>query len=270
MAEADFAALSRFITQAVGIKLPPSKRTMLEARLDKRLKALELGDFQQYRNYLFSDRGMAEELPRLAEAVATHTTQFFREPRHFQYIADRVLPELSAAGCRRVRTWSAGCSSGEEPYTLAMVLAGIHAAQNGPDFSILATDISEAILRKAMRGMYPETCVSAIPPALRRQCLLRGKGDNDGTIRVAPELRRRIRFGRLNLTKGFQLGTCFEMIFCRNVVIYFDRPTQQRLFSQLCEHLIPDGWLFIGHSESLTGMDLPVRQVAPAIYRKTR
>ena len=264
MSEPEFAAFSRFIHQACGIKMPQAKKTMLEARLAKRLKALGLADFGAYREFVFSPDGQRQELGKLIDAVTTNTTCFFREPRHFDYLARRLVPALRAQTSRPVMAWSAGCSSGEEPYSLGMVLDYCL----GERFSILATDICTTVLRRAAQAIYPVDVAGRIPPEFRPRYLLRSKDPTAGQIRVAPEIRRRISFRQLNFMTDFDLREEMQLIFCRNVVIYFNRQTQQALFGKLCRHLAPGGHLFIGHSESLSGMLLPLKQVAPSIYQK--
>nr|WP_051202408.1 protein-glutamate O-methyltransferase [Desulfovibrio aminophilus] len=270
MSEADFRRFSQFITAELGIKLPPAKKTMLEARLQKRLRALGLGSHREYCEFLFSPQGMEQELAQLIDVVTTNTTHFFREPRHFEILAAKVIPDiLRRKGRGRVAVWSAGCSTGEEPYTLAMVLS--ECAEINPElsFSILATDISTQVLTLAKRAVYAEDRIEGIPEALKRKYLLRSKDRSRRLVRMGPELRSKVNFQRLNFMREFDFREDLDIIFCRNVVIYFDRGTQEELFKRFCGKLIPGGYLFIGHSESLTGMDLPLVQVAPTVYRRT-
>ena len=270
MREADFRRFSQFITAELGIKLPPAKKTMLEARLQKRLRALGLGSHREYCEFLFSPKGMEQELAQLIDVVTTNTTHFFRESRHFEILAAKVIPDvLRRKGRGRVAVWSAGCSTGEEPYTLAMVLS--ECAEINPElsFSILATDISTQVLTLAKRAVYAEDRIEGIPEALKRKYLLRSKDRSRRLVRMGPELRSKVNFQRLNFMREFDFREDLDIIFCRNVVIYFDRGTQEELFKRFCGKLIPGGYLFIGHSESLTGMDLPLVQVAPTVYRRT-
>jgi len=270
MSEADFRRFSQFITAELGIKLPPAKKTMLEARLQKRLRALGLGSHREYCEFLFSPKGMEQELAQLIDVVTTNTTHFFRESRHFEILAAKVIPDvLRRKGRGRVAVWSAGCSTGEEPYTLAMVLS--ECAEINPElsFSILATDISTQVLTLAKRAVYAEDRIEGIPEALKRKYLLRSKDRSRRLVRMGPELRSKVNFQRLNFMREFDFREDLDIIFCRNVVIYFDRGTQEELFKRFCGKLIPGGYLFIGHSESLTGMDLPLVQVAPTVYRRT-
>ncbi|MGE4293766.1 MAG: protein-glutamate O-methyltransferase CheR [Desulfovibrio sp.] len=262
--------MSDFITAQLGIKMPPSKKPMLEARLHKCLRQLNMDSYSEYLDYLFSERGQRDELPHLYDAVTTNTTHFFRESNHFDALERRILPELHARlrGSRALRVWSAGCSTGEEPYTLGMVLSEFAERSQGFRFEILATDISLRVLETAQRAVYVMDKISDIPAPLRKKYLLRSKDPQKRLVRIAPELRRTVSFRRINFMEPFGLERPRDVVFCRNVVIYFDRPTQERLFQQLADQIGEGGFLFTGHSESLTGMDVPLEPVAPTIYRK--
>ncbi len=265
-----FDRFSEFIKGELGIKMPESKKTLLEARLQKRLRELGMESHEEYCAYLFSPEGMEEELHKLVDVVTTNTTDFFREPKHFEILACKVLPELLGRGGagRNVNIWSAGCSSGEEPYTLGMVLSEFARLNAGFTFSILATDISTQVLRHAVRAVYSEAKIHPIPPEVRKRYLLRSKDKAKRLVRIAPEVRQKVTFRRLNFMEDFRFEGQLDVIFCRNVVIYFDRATQEKLFSRFCRKLVPGGYLFIGHSESLAGMTLPLVQVAPTVYKR--
>lgn len=265
-----FDRFSEFIKEELGIKMPSSKKTLLEARLQKRLRELCMATHEEYCEYLFSPAGMDEELPHLVDVVTTNTTDFFREPKHFEILTSTILPELYRRGGsgRHVNIWSAGCSSGEEPYTLSMVLSEFARNNVGFTFSILATDISTQVLRMAVRAVYPETKIAPIPKDCCKRYLLRSKDRTRRLVRIAPEARSHVRFRRLNFMEEFRFDGHLDVIFCRNVVIYFDRATQEVLFSRFCKKLVPGGYLFIGHSESLAGMTLPLVQVAPTVYKR--
>ena len=263
-----FDRFSEFIKAELGIKMPASKKTLLEARLQKRLRELCMSTHEEYCEYLFSPQGMEEELVNLVDVVTTNTTDFFREPKHFDLLLGVVLPKLAARGGRKVNVWSAGCSSGEEPYTLSMVLSEFARQSTGFTFNILATDISTQVLRMAIRAVYPETKIGPIPDEYRKRYLLRSKDRTRRLVRIGPEARSHVRFRRLNFMEEFSFDDQLDIIFCRNVVIYFDRQTQEKLFSRFCRKLVPGGYLFIGHSESLAGMNLPLEPVAPTVYRK--
>lgn len=263
-----FDRFSEFIKAELGIKMPASKKTLLEARLQKRLRELCMTSHEEYCDYLFSPQGMEEELVNLVDVVTTNTTDFFREPKHFELLMNVVLPKLAARNHRKVNVWSAGCSSGEEPYTLSMVLSEFARQAGGFTFNILATDISTQVLRMAIRAVYPETKIGPIPTEYRKRYLLRSKDRTRRLVRIGPEARGHVRFRRLNFMEEFSFDDQLDIIFCRNVVIYFDRQTQEKLFSRFCGKLVSGGYLFIGHSESLAGMNLPLEPVAPTVYRK--
>jgi len=270
MSKNEFKRLSEFIHTEVGIKLPPSKKVMVEARLQKRLRQLGMPDYREYYEYLFSAKGLDEELVQLIDVITTNTTEFFREPRHFEVMIQQTLPvwrEEHGAG-RPFRLWSAGCSTGEEPYTLAIVLSEFALKTVGFRFSILATDISTRVLSMARKGIYPEERLAKMSYDLKRGYFLRSKDHTKKLVRVAPEVRKFIDFRRLNFMEPFAFAEPMDTIFCRNVMIYFDRTTQENLLLKFCSQLRLGGFLFIGHSESLTGMDLPLRQYAPTVYRK--
>ncbi|SME95792.1 CheR family methyltransferase [Desulfovibrio gilichinskyi] len=268
MQDADFKKFSNLIKSEFGIKMPITKKTMLEARLQKRLRALGMKSHSEYCDFIFSPGGLEKELTQLIDVVTTNTTDFFREPKHFEILLSTVLPEFTRRSSSTLKVWSAGCSSGEEPYTLAIVLSEF--AANNPDFnfSILATDISNEILNKAINAVYPLSKVDVIPMAMKKKYLLKSRNKDKQLIRIAPEIRRKVEFRRLNFMEKFPFKDEKDIIFCRNVVIYFDRPTQYTLFSKFCARLSKGGFLFIGHSESISGMDLPVRQIAPTVYQK--
>jgi chemotaxis protein methyltransferase CheR len=272
----DFQRLSSFIYNELGIKMPDSKRTMLTGRLAKRLRVNELDSFSDYCDFVFSSEGQERELVHLLDVVTTNKTDFFREPAHYDQLVQTVLPTLirenGLGNGRKCRIWSAGCSTGEEPYTLSMVLSEFAAVQaSGFPFEILATDISTRVLEAARLGVYPENRIAPIAQGLRRKYLLRGKDRNNPEVRIVPELRSTVKFGRLNfMDREFGLRDPVDIIFCRNVIIYFDKPTQEQLMGKFCRHLRPGGFLFVGHSESLQGYDVPLVQVAPTIYRRAK
>jgi chemotaxis protein methyltransferase CheR len=275
ISQRDFTRISEFIYKECGINLPPVKKTMLAARLQKRLRGLEMKSFGDYIDYLFSPDGIRDEMVRMIDLVTTNKTDFFREPEHFDYLVQRVLPEwvdTRAGGAgRRLKVWSAGCSSGEEPYTLAMVLSEFAESCPGLDFGIMATDISTRVLETARLAIYDEERVAPVPLPLKRKYLLRSRDKNCGQVRIAPGLREKVRFSRLNFMESdFGLREQIDIIFCRNVIIYFDRPTQERLLNKFHTHLAPGGHIFMGHSETLNGLDVPLEMVHPTIYRRRK
>jgi len=268
-----FNRLSEFIYNESGIKMPLSKKTMLEARLQKRLRSIGLRNFDEYCSYLFSPEQMDTELVHMLDVVTTNKTDFFREPQHFEYLVEQAVPTLlesSGAGLRRpLMVWSAACSSGEEPYTLAMIFEEIARKISGFRYMILGTDISTKVLEIAQKGIYHEDRIAPVSMELRRKYLLRSKDKSKNVVRIVPELRARVRFRRLNFMNGdFGLREKMDIIFCRNVLIYFDRATQERVINRLCKHLASGGFLFTGHSETLSGMALPLATVANSVSRR--
>ena len=273
MNEVQFRRLGEFIYQVCGIRLNDSKKVMLESRLSKRLKILGMNTYKDYCEYLFSPKGSNEELVHMIDMVTTNKTDFFREPAHFDFLRRNALPELirthRVGTGSKLKVWSAGCSTGEEPYTLSMVLSDYAEIHRGFEYLILATDISSRVLEVAKAGIYREEQVVPVPPVFRERYLLRGKARQMGKVRIVPELRERIRFRRLNFMEGdFGMREPLDIVFCRNVIIYFDRPTQERLINRINSHMIPGGYLFMGHSETLNGMKVPLVSVAPTVYRK--
>lgn len=273
MSDRDFHRLGEFIYGSCGIKMPDSKKVMLEARLRKRLRDLEIGSFAEYCDFIFSPGGSQNEIVHMIDLVTTNKTDFFREPRHFEYLVATALPELiesrGADTRRRLMVWSAGCSTGEEPYTLAMVLSDYAETCPGFQFLILATDISTRVLEKAKRAIYEEEKIEPVPWEMKRKYLLRGRDSKKGLVRIVPGLRETVKFRRLNFMQGdFGMREPLDIIFCRNVIIYFDRPTQERLLNRFCRHLNDGGYVFMGHSETLHGLDVPLVQVSPTVYRK--
>ncbi len=269
----DFTRLSSFIYDHCGIKLPPVKRTMIESRLRKRLRILGMESFSEYCDLIINGRGNEMELVTMTDLVTTNKTDFFREPEHFAYLTGNVLPEwCDATGPRRSHQfslWSAGCSTGEEPYTLAMVLSEFAAQTPGFVFDITATDISTRVLDTARTAIYTKEKIAPVPMALRHKYLLKSRNPEQEVVRIIPELRRTVTFSHLNfMDRAFSMAKPLDVIFCRNVIIYFDRPTQECLINKFCDCLKPGGYLFMGHSETLNGLDVPLYSVYPTIYRR--
>jgi len=253
-----------------GINLTSEKKTMLEIRLRRRLRSLGIPSCRDYCDYVFAPAG-GEELVHLIDAVTTNKTDFFREPDHFEFLTARALPALEQrhGANHKVFVWSAGCSTGEEPYTLAMVLEEYAETHPGFRFSLLATDISTEVLEKACRGIFKAEAVRPVAQDLKKKYLMRSRDRSSDLVRVVPELRSLIEFRRLNfMDSDFGFGERPDIIFCRNVIIYFDRATQLRVLGNLLRRLAPGGYFFSGHSESLQNMDLPLSLAGPAVYRK--
>lgn len=247
---------------------------MLEARLQKRLKSLSLETFEEYGEYVFSPEGWHDELVHLIDVVTTNKTDFFREPGHFEYLTQKVLPEIMRQRNNRttesVRIWSAGCSSGEEPYTLAMVLNEYASAYQGFRYSILASDISTRILDAAQKAIYAKERTAGIAMPFMKKYFLRSKDRKRALVRVCPEIRSQVTYRRINfMDADLGISEKMDVIFCRNVVIYFDRPTQQDLMQKFYRQLRPGGFLFLGHSETLNGIDVDFTTVGSTVYQKT-
>ncbi len=269
LGDKDFQRLSSFIERELGIKMPPTKRVMLESRLSRRLRQHGFSGYTDYVDYVFSEDGARTELIHMIDAVTTNKTDFFREADHFDFLLNQLLPKVRPSGGEPFRIWSAGCSTGEEPYTMAMVLEEYRRVCPAFRWNILATDISTKVLSHAVEAVYDEEKVEPVPLDYKKRYLLRSKDPAKRQVRVKAELRSRIEFRRLNfMDESFGFSDRFDVIFCRNVIIYFDRPTQERLIRKFYDRLIPRGFLFLGHSETLTGMSIPLRSVAPTVYQR--
>ena len=273
LSDREFQRFSNFIYDHAGIKMPPAKKIMLEARLQKRLKANKIASFEEYADYVFSVEGGAAELIHLIDVVTTNKTDFFREPGHFDFMVKTALPDILQKRGETlrdpIRIWSAGCSTGEEPYTLAMVLSEF--AVGRPDFrvDITASDICTQVLQTARTGIYPEERTDPIPLNLKKKYLTRSREKTRSLVRICPQLRSLVSFRRINfMDDDLGITEKMDIIFCRNVVIYFDKPTQQTLMQKFYKQLKPGGYLFIGHSETLSGLDVDFRSVASTVYRK--
>lgn len=268
----DFDRLRELIYKESGINLNSDKKTMVEIRIKRRLQKLGIGTFGEYCKSVFTQSGKDQELVHLIDVITTNKTDFFREAAHFDYLVSKALPDLAArkGASRKSLVWSAGCSTGEEPYTLAMVLSEYAETQPGFGFRVLATDISTSVLNKAALGIFKSEVVGPVPQNLRKKYFMRSRDPQSDLLRIVPEVRALIEFRRLNfMDSDFGISELPEIIFCRNVIIYFDRATQIRILEKLTRHLTPGGYFFAGHSESLQGMDLPLVPVAPAVYRKS-
>lgn len=268
-----FSRFSKFITRELGIRMPPAKMPMLQSRLMRRMRELEMQSIEAYEDYLFRSSESTSELTHFFDIVTTNKTDFFREPTHFDFLSRTALPtmarEFELNDRWHFKLWCAGCSSGQEVYTQAMVLSEYAAAHSGFQFSILATDISTRMLEMARTAIYPEALIEPVPAELQKKYLLRSKDRREGLIRIAPELRKKARFGRLNfMEQNYGVRGEYDVIFFRNVMIYFDKPTQQAVVNRLCRNLRPGGYFFISHSESLAGLDVPLRMVGSSVFRK--
>lgn len=272
ISEAEFTQLRDYIYKQCGIYVADNRKYLLENRLANRLKQLNLKNFNEYYYFLQYDPGKNSEINKLFEVITTNETSFYRNPPQLSVFQARILAEVVEAlrkqGTKKLRIWSAGCSTGEEPYTLGMVMNDFAANHPGFHFAIMASDISLDVLRHASRAVYTMDKVEPVPLPMKKKYLLRSRDPRKALVRIAPELREKVRFRRLNFMEPFDFRHQLDIIFCRNVVIYFDRPTQEKLFKRFCEKITPGGYLFIGHSESLTGIELPLKQIAPTVYKR--
>lgn len=265
----NFQRLAEFIQAYSGIKMPASKRTMLEGRLRRRMRAKRIDDVNDYCRYLFEEDGLESEVIHLIDAVTTNKTEFFREPAHFDFLVNTGLPAIAATRKREIKVWSSACSTGAEPYTLAMILDEFCEDQRGVDYSILCTDICTEVLDQAIAGRFSEQMIEPVSMSRRQRYVMRAKDRSRPEVRIIPQLRSKLSFARLNLMDdAYPVDDDFDMIFCRNLLIYFDKPTQARVLQRLCGHLRSGGYLFLGHSESIVGIDLPVKQIANTVFQK--
>ncbi len=267
--EIDFEKISQLVYMKCGINLHEGKKELVKARLGKRLREGHFSSFAEYYKYVITEEG-TEELVRMIDSISTNLTYFFREDSHFQKLA-AILTELpgmeSGKGLPRLRIWSAGCSTGEEAYSLAITLR--EALKNRPgDVKILATDICTSVLKTAAGGIYPAKKMENVPPHILKKFFQQGMGKWAGYCRVKSEVREMVEFSRFNLMDPPPPGVLFDVIFCRNVMIYFDKQTQGDLVSRLYGSLIDGGYFFVGHSESLTGLKHSLKYMEPSVYRK--
>ena len=269
LTEAQFAKLASLVYSLCGIHLGEGKRELLRARLAKRLRATGCRDVKDYIEVMEGDRS-GQELVCFLDVITTNKTDFFREPKHFEFLVDEVLPKLDklCAGGEALRIWSAACSTGEEPYTLAMVLMESRALWERRGAGILASDLSTKVLEQAQNGVYAQDRATDIPRPLLTKYFQRGTNRWAGYVRVRPELRKMVQFRRINLMDPFDFDKPFHVIFCRNVMIYFDKPTQERLVDKFRNCLVQGGYLMVGHSESLTGIHHRLAFARPAVYRR--
>jgi len=271
----EFEKLSHFIHDRSGIKMPPSKKIMMEARLRKRLRDLNINSYKEYCDFLFSKEKGKEEITHMVDVITTNKTDYFREPKQFTFLSEVVLPalfeELQIGIKQPLKVWSAGCSTGEEPYTISIVINEFAKKINKYMFGILGTDISTIVLQKAALGIYEEEKIKVVAPELKRKYFLYSKDREQKLVRLIPGIRNSVSFHYLNfMDKNYGIDEMFDVIFCRNVIIYFDRSTQDELIAKLVSYLNPGGYLFMGHSESIFNMGLPLNQLAASIYQKKK
>lgn len=264
--EKDFARIKKLVYDFAGIDLNESKKNLVYNRLSKRIRFLGLQSFKRYLDYV-EEQGESEFV-NLINSITTNLTFFFRENHHFEYLANSVIPMLLQENqtSRKIRIWSAGCSTGEEPYSLAITLKETVPA--GWDAKVIATDLDTTVVETALRGVYPLERLKGVSEARKKRWFLKGKGAQDGLVKVKGELRDIIDFGQINLMNEWPLKDKVDVIFCRNVVIYFDKPTQSKLFGRYADLLPEHGHLFIGHSESLYKVCDRFSLIGQTIYKK--
>ncbi|MGY4303381.1 chemotaxis protein methyltransferase CheR [Bradyrhizobium sp. USDA 4369] len=270
LSERHFKTISKLIEGQVGIKLPAAKRLMVEGRLHKRVRALNYSCLNEYVDNLFQDDRFEEEIAHLIDVVTTNKTDFFREPSHFDFMREVAVPGLLNSRSRAdLKIWSAACSTGMEAYTAAMVLDDMNRRGSRFGFRILGTDISNLVLNAARTAIYTADALAPVPPEFIKRYFMMSRNRESDQVRVVPELRRLTGFMRMNLVEpGYPVDRDVDMIFCRNVLIYFERETQRKVIERLCTHLRPGGYLMVGHSESMIHSVVPgLKQVQPTIFK---
>ncbi len=267
LGDAEFEFVRHVVGENAGIVLGPNKRLLVQGRLARRLRELGLRSYQEYCEHV--RRSGPEELVGLINALTTNVTAFFREKHHFDALAEYMLPEAMRrnSASRRIRIWSAGCSTGEEPYCIAMAAAEVVPPDSSWDFKILATDIDSDVISFAQQGVYPLDRVASLPSERLRSCFQKGTGAQAGKAIVRAQLRAAVAFRVLNLLQPWPMHGPFDVIFCRNVMIYFDQETRERLVTRFAQMLAPGGYLCIGHAESIHNVGAPVQLVGRTIYR---
>jgi chemotaxis protein methyltransferase CheR len=270
LSDRHFRLLAELIEGHIGIRLPDAKRFMLEGRLQKRVRALDYFDINEYVEHLLDEANFEVELIHLIDCVTTNKTDFFREPAHFAFLRNVAVQELARkAKGRPLKLWSAACSSGMEAYTIAMVLDDMQRAGHSFQYRILGTDISSGVLRLADQAIYSREMIAPVPREMAQRYFMSSKDRSRGEVRVVPELRRTTAFMRMNLMDPvYPVDRDVDIIFCRNVLIYFDKPTQSKVVERLCGHLRPGGYLIVGHSESMVqNASLKLKQIQPTIFK---
>jgi chemotaxis protein methyltransferase CheR len=268
LGDAEFDFIRHVVGENAGIVLGPNKRQLVQGRLARRLRELGLPSYEAYCEYL-RDAG-PEELVGLINAITTNVTSFYRENHHFEALSSYMLPEAMKrnSASRRIRIWSAGCSTGEEPHCLAMVAAEVLPSSPRYDLKILATDIDSDVVAAATAGIYPVDRMSSVSPERLKRFFQKGSGQHEGCAVAKPDLKSMITFRTLNLLHTWPMKGPFDVIFCRNVMIYFDQPTREKLVNRFSEMLAPGGYLCIGHSESIHAGSAPFKLVGKTIYRR--
>ena len=269
--EREYNKFSRYVYDTCGINLHEGKQQLVKARLGKILRQRDFRSFRQYYDHVINDKS-GHELILLLDSISTNLTYFFREPEHFEFLRKKALPEImkrkSTPRDNCLRFWSAGCSSGEEPYSIAMTISEALDNREKWQFKIQATDLSTRVLKTAISGIYEKMKVEKIPYELRKRYFQKGDNKWKGYFRVKKDVKKKISFQRLNFMEEFHFGEPFDVIFCRNVMIYFDTPTKQDLVDNLYRNLSHGGYLFIGHAESLSGLKHHLKYIQPSVFKK--
>lgn len=268
----EFSRIARMVKEQVGINLSEKKKVMVETRLRRRLKELQFDNYKNYCAFLFSPTGMQSEMHMLIDILTTNKTDFFREIHHFEFLTKKAIPEIlrTHGNSTIIEIWSAACSTGAEPYSIAMTMEEI--AENTPrwigNYSILATDISDSVLAISRKAIYPFEDILTVPTLYHNKYLLRSKDHKKNLVRIKPYLRSLITFRKLNLIGTFSDIAVKDIIFCRNVLIYFEKETQKDVVHRLLNRLRPGGYLFMGHSETLHAKEFGLRSCGPSVYQK--
>lgn len=274
ISDREFGLFQQLIYGAAGIHLAPHKKALLEARLSRHIRELGLNSFGAYYEHVVKEK-RSDELVKMLDRVSTNETHFFREPRQFEFLESQVFAEWSRQADtgqrpKRITVWSAGCSTGEEPYTIAMLLCDRFPPQHGWLLEILATDLSTRALNTARAAIWPIAKAQEIPENYLKRFMLRGTGAQQGNMKAGQEITSSISFERINLNdESYPITGQFDAIFCRNVLIYFDAQSRARAIDRLLDRLAPSGYLFVGHAESLSGVTERVRHVIPTVYART-
>ena len=271
LSDALFCKYQQLVENAAGIYLSDAKKALVIARLSKRMRHLGIESLEDYFHMVSNDKSR-QEIVALLNCISTNETHFFREPQHFEFLAQEIIPQWKREGTggkgnRHIRVWSVGCSTGEEPYSLGMVLLSHFPPSEGWEVEILATDINTEVLQQASSALYPMEKVQEIPLPYIKEYMMRGIRSKEGLITVSPLLRKIIQFGRFTLVAPDRVQGRFNLIFCRNTLIYFRQNTKQNIVKGLFQYLAPKGYFFVGHAESLNGVMPGVKSVCPSIYR---
>lgn len=270
LSESEFKRIQTFMLESLGVKLSPIKIVMVNSRLIKRLKSTGITNFKDYLDYAMSPEGKKSgEFECMIDELTTHKTEFFRESEHFNFLKDRILPNIKAGQYNTFKIWSAGCSTGEEAYTMAIILNEFLLSNPGFDYTIFATDISNASVMKAFRAIYNKETIKSLNQNLVKKYFLAGKDDNESKVRVVKNLREKVHFSILNLVDDyFFQNNSLDVVFCRNTLIYFDDQSKREVVQKLIDKVKPGGYFFVGLSETVTQYSTAIKQVSPSVYVK--